>query len=59
VRLPRRKHQFDRIAQGIDQGRILVSVAADRPIACSPFFFARRRYVMRAHDGGVVIMFRV
>jgi len=45
VRLPRRKHQFDRIAQGIDQGMDFggqsAAGSADR---LPPFFFARRRY---------------
>jgi len=54
VRLPRRKHQFDRIAQASTRAWILVvSPPRDRPIVARRFFSRAGAMLMRAHDGGV------
>ena len=52
--LARAEHHLDRIAEGIDERVNLGGhPPRDRPMACAPCFFGRRRYARSAHDGGV------
>ena len=45
VILARAEHHLDRIAKGVDERvNLVVSPPRDRPMACAPCFFGRRRY---------------
>src|SRR6516164_867331 len=45
VILARAEHHLDRVAEGIDERvNLVVNPPRDRPMACAPSFFGRRRY---------------